>query len=58
MTGGRDVPVKAYHIQHVQSGAEFRSADLAEVTQWMTERNLRYLSQVLDRTSADQEDAQ
>lgn len=36
-------PVRAYYIQHVQTGAEFRSADLAEVTQWMTAQNVAYI---------------
>ncbi len=39
-------PVRAYYIQHIQTGAEFRSAELSEVTQWMTAQNLAYIASV------------
>jgi len=55
-------PVKSYYIQHVQSGAEFRCADLLEVNQWMTSRNHSYLAEMLAGSAAPddtiQEDAQ
>ena len=41
---GDPISGKAYSIQHVQTGAEFRSAVLAEITEWMAAQNLRYLS--------------
>ena len=33
-----------YYIQHIQTGSEFRSADLTAVTQWMTAQNLDYIT--------------
>jgi hypothetical protein len=47
---------KAYYIQHVQTGAEFRAATLAEVTHWAGDQNLRYLSAMSDAVSGAQED--
>jgi len=52
-----------YSIQHVQTGEEFRSNDLAETTEWMAAQNSRYLTKCLSepiRQSADcaEEDAQ
>lgn len=38
---------KAYYIQHVQSGAEFRASALADVTGWMADQNSRYLSDAI-----------
>jgi hypothetical protein len=43
--------VQTYHIQHVQSGLEFRSANLSAVTDWMTAENVRYLAEMSKRTS-------
>ena len=42
-TAAEPNPVRAYYIQHIQTGAEFRSADLAEVTSWMTAQNVTYI---------------
>jgi hypothetical protein len=42
---------RAYYVRHVQSGTEFRSATLEELTRWVAEQNLRYLSGVIDNTS-------
>jgi hypothetical protein len=36
----------------VQTGAEFRCATLAEVTQWMAEQNLRCVSDAIKTPSA------
>ena len=55
-TGG-PVSGKAYFIQHVQTGQEFRSGTLEEVTQWIADQNLRYLSDWLN-TAKPEEDAQ
>lgn len=38
------VQVKAYHIQHVQSGDDFRSADLSEINRWMAAENSRFFA--------------
>jgi hypothetical protein len=38
---------KAYYIQHVQTGAEFRTSALADVTRWMADQNTRYLSDTI-----------
>jgi hypothetical protein len=38
---------RAFSVQHIQTGAEFRSATLAEVTQWMADQNLKYLSEAI-----------
>ena len=35
--------VKSYTIQHVQSGAEFRSHQIAEILAWMDAENARHL---------------
>ena len=43
--------VKAYHAQHVQSGAEFRATDLSELIRWMTAENLRHLANAIDSGS-------
>jgi hypothetical protein len=43
--------VQTYHIQHVQSGLEFRSANLSAVNEWMTAENARYLVERQKRTS-------
>ncbi len=45
-------PVRGYHIQHVQSGAEFRSAALSEINQWMAKQNLSYLTDALNTSTA------
>jgi hypothetical protein len=47
---------KAYYVQHVQTGAEFRSATLAEVTHWVGDQNLRYLAVMNNTASGAQED--
>lgn len=39
---------RAYCIRHIQTGAEFRSGTLTEVTQWVADQNLRYLSDAID----------
>jgi hypothetical protein len=39
---------KSYYIQHVQTGAEFRSATLEDLTRWVAEQNLRYLAGVME----------
>lgn len=44
-------PVTSYYLQHVQTGAEFRSTDLAEINNWMTGQNARYVSSILEDTS-------
>lgn len=49
---------KAYYIQHVQTGAEFRSGALAELTQWVADQNLRYLSDVVNKASFPNAEAQ
>jgi hypothetical protein len=49
---------KAYYIQHVQTGAEFRAATLTEITHWAGDRNLRYLAAMSDAASGLQEGAQ
>ncbi len=36
--------VNIYTIQHVQTGAEFRSATLGEITGWMTEQNMQWMA--------------
>jgi hypothetical protein len=38
---------KAYYIQHVKTGAEFRASALADVTHWMADQNTRYLSDMI-----------
>jgi hypothetical protein len=57
-TSGDLTSGKAYYIQHVQSGAEFRAATLAEVTHWAGDQNLRYLAATTDTASRAQEDLQ
>jgi hypothetical protein len=55
---GAGDPVRAYFIQHIQSGAEFRAADLSEVNQWMADQNRQYLTTMLSGTSGvEDEDA-
>jgi hypothetical protein len=53
---------KAYYIQHVQTGAEFRAATLEDVTRWVADQNFRYLADMIsappDPTSGEQEDLQ
>jgi hypothetical protein len=44
-------PARPYYIRHVQSGAEFRSATLVEVTRWVADQNLRYLSDLISAPS-------
>jgi hypothetical protein len=46
---------RAYQITHVQTGVEFRSADLAAVMQWMTAQNLQYCSTLIENPPADTE---
>ena len=53
---GGTIPGKAYSVQHVQTGGEFRSASLAEITGWIAEQNLRYLSDRLQAGSAAEEE--
>jgi hypothetical protein len=55
--------VAYYSVQHVQTGHEFRSSDLAETNEWMVAQNSRYLTECLSESatrSADcaDEDAQ
>jgi hypothetical protein len=57
-TSGDLTSGKAYYIQHVQTGAEFRAATLAEVTHWAGDQNLRYLAATTDTASRAQEDLQ
>ncbi len=38
---------KPFYIQHVQTGAEFRSATLDELTRWAAEQNVRYQATVI-----------
>ena len=52
------LPVKSYYIQHVQTGGEFRSADLDEVTHWMTSQNVTYLARVLEQSRNSLEGAE
>ena len=47
---------KAYYIQHVQTGAEFRAATLNEVAHWVAEQNLRFMSDMLNSPSTTGED--
>jgi hypothetical protein len=49
---------KAYYIQHVQTGAEFRSGALSELIQWVADQNLRYLSDVVNKPSFPNAEAQ
>jgi len=48
-SGADPAQAKAYSIQHVQSGAEFRSINLSEVVQWMTDQNIRYVREMLEK---------
>ena len=61
-SSGDPTPARLYYIRHVQSGAEFRSATLAEVTRWVADQNLRYLSDMIaapsDPNSAAPEELQ
>jgi hypothetical protein len=47
----------SYAIQHVQSGAEFRSASLDEINGWMAEQNLRHVKEHLDKPTGENSDA-
>lgn len=47
---------KPFYIQHVQTGVEFRSATLAEISQWIAEQNLRYLTEVIAASSTSPEE--
>lgn len=55
-TSGELTPGKAYYIRHVQTGAEFRAATLAEVGHWAGDQNLRYLAAMSEAASDGQED--
>jgi hypothetical protein len=61
-SAGDPTPARPYYIRHVQTGAEFRSATLAEVTRWVADQNLRYLSDMIaappDPNSGAAEDLQ
>jgi hypothetical protein len=61
-SSGDSTSGKAYYTQHVQTGAEFRAATLAEVTGWLADQNLRYLSEIVrplsDKDSNAPEDLQ
>lgn len=50
-SSGDPAPARPYYIRHVQTGAEFRSATLAEVTHWVADQNLRYLSDMMSAPS-------
>lgn len=43
---------KAFYIQHVQTGAEFRSATITDAATWITEQNLRFLAETIGNTPA------
>ena len=47
---------KPFYIQHIQTGVEFRSATLAEISQWIAEQNLRYLTEAIAASSASPEE--
>jgi hypothetical protein len=49
---------KAYYIQHVQTGAEFRSATIDELTRWVAEQNLRFRSAMANPTPGTEKDLQ
>ena len=55
---GDSAVARAYSIQHVQTGAEFRAATLGEVTDWIAAQNLRYLTIAMERSSSAEEDLQ
>jgi hypothetical protein len=50
-TSGDPTSGKAYDIRHIQTGAAFRSATLEEVTRWVADQNLRYLSDTMSAPS-------
>ena len=50
--------LKAYYIQHVQTGAEFRSATIDELTRWVAEQNLRFRSAMANPTPGTEKDLQ
>jgi hypothetical protein len=50
-TSGDPKSGKAYYVQHVQTGAEFRSATLGKITQWVEDQNLRYISEMINTPS-------
>jgi hypothetical protein len=39
---------RAYYVRHIQTGAEFRSATLAEVIRWVADQNIQYLSNLIN----------
>ena len=43
---------KPFSIQHVQTGAEFRAATLAEVMQWIEGQNANYLANASSQEGA------
>jgi hypothetical protein len=61
-SSGDPAPARPYYIRHVQTGAEFRSATLLEVSHWVADQNLRYLADMIsappDPNSGEREDLQ
>ena len=47
---------KPFYIQHIQTGVEFRSATLAEISQWIAEQNLRYLNGAIGNSATAPEE--
>ena len=52
-TAGTPIAGKAYSVQHVQTGAEFRSAVLAEISEWIAAQNLKYLADQMKAAELD-----
>ena len=50
-TSGDPSSGKAYCIQHVQTGVEFRCGTLPEATQLMADQNVRYVANTVDTPS-------
>jgi hypothetical protein len=50
-------PTKSYSIQHVQTGSEFRCADLQQAIDWIGLQNSEFITRSLTQTEAP-EDAQ
>lgn len=49
-------PAAHYSIQHVQTGDEFGSSDLAETTEWMVAQNSRFLTKCLSESAGQSAD--
>lgn len=39
---------KPFQIQHIQTGAEYRAATLAEIAQWIADQNLQHLTYAIN----------